>query len=66
METDTTPKTPPEIEQNIEDWKKSVTSSDALGENAIAGTGIMLDGLRTIRSWTLWRSILMQLHLEMN
>lgn len=46
VETDTTPKTPPEIEQNIEDWKKSVTSSDALGENAIAGTGIMLDEIK--------------------
>lgn len=44
--TDTTPKTPPEIEQNIEDWKKSVTSNDALGENAIAGTGIMLDEIK--------------------
>ena len=46
VETDTTPKTPPEIEQNIEDWKKSVTSNDALGENAIAGTGIMLDEIK--------------------
>ena len=46
VETDTTPKTPPEIEQDIEDWKKSVTSSDALGENAIAGTGIMLDEIK--------------------
>ena len=44
--TDTTPKTPPEIEQNIEDWKKSVTSNDALGEKAIAGTGIMLDEIK--------------------
>lgn len=42
VETDTTPQAPPEIEQDIEDWKDSVTSSDALGKNAIAGTGIML------------------------
>jgi GH35 family endo-1,4-beta-xylanase len=40
--TDTTPKTPPEIEQNIKDWKDSVISDDALGKDAIAGTGIML------------------------
>ena len=44
--TDTTPKTPPEIEQNIEDWKKSVTSNDALGKDAIAGTGIILDEIK--------------------
>ena len=42
VETDTTPKAPPEIEKNIEDWKDSVTSDDALGKDAIAGTGIML------------------------
>ena len=42
VETDTTPKTPPEIEKDIKDWKKSVTSNDALGKDAIAGTGIML------------------------
>ena len=42
VETDTTPQTPPEIEQNIEDWKESVTSNDALGKDAIAGTGIIL------------------------
>ena len=42
VETDTTPKTPPEIEQDIEDWKDSVTSDDALGKDSIAGTGIML------------------------
>lgn len=44
--TDTTPKTPPEIEQNIKDWKDSVTSDDALGKKAIAGTGIMLDEIK--------------------
>ena len=43
VETDTTPKAPPEIEQNIEDWKNSVTSDDALGKDAIAGTAIMSD-----------------------
>ena len=42
VETDTTPKAPPEIEKDIEDWKDSVTSDDALGKDAIAGTGIML------------------------
>ena len=42
VETDTTPQAPPEIEQDIEDWKDSVTSNDALGKDAIAGTGIML------------------------
>ena len=42
VETDTTPKAPPEIEKDIEDWKDSVISNDALGKNAIAGTGIML------------------------
>nr|WP_317350686.1 endo-1,4-beta-xylanase [uncultured Agathobacter sp.] len=42
VETDTTPKAPPEIEKDIEDWKDSVTSNDALGKDAIAGTGIML------------------------
>ena len=39
--TDTTPQAPPEIEQDIEDWKDSVTSDDALGKDAIAGTAIM-------------------------
>ena len=44
VETDTTPKTPPEIEQNIEDWKKICPQAVMLLEkNAIAGTGIMLD-----------------------
>ena len=42
VETDTTPKAPPEIEKDIEDWKDSVISDDALGKDAIAGTGIML------------------------
>ena len=42
VETDTTPKAPPEIEKDIVDWKDSVTSDDALGKDAIAGTGIML------------------------
>ena len=42
VETDTTPQAPPEIEQDIEDWKDSVISNDALGKDAIAGTGIML------------------------
>ena len=42
VETDTTPKAPPEIEKDIEDWKDSVISNDALGKDAIAGTGIML------------------------
>ena len=42
VETDTTPKAPPEIEKDIEDWKDSVLSDDALGKDAIAGTGIML------------------------
>ena len=49
VEADTTPKTPPErIEQNIEGLEKiSVTEAvDALGENAIAGTGIMLDEIK--------------------
>ena len=46
VETDTTPQAPPEIEQNIEDWKKSVTSNDALGKDAIAGTGIILDEIK--------------------
>ncbi|WP_455720084.1 endo-1,4-beta-xylanase [Agathobacter sp.] len=41
VETDTTPQTPPEIEQDIADWKDSVTSSEALGKDAIAGTAIM-------------------------
>ena len=41
VETDTTPKAPPEIEQDIKDWKESVTSDDALGKDAIAGTAIM-------------------------
>ncbi len=41
VETDTTPQAPIEIEQDIEDWKDSVTSSDALGKDAIAGTAIM-------------------------
>lgn len=41
VETDTTPQTPPEIEQDIADWKDSVTSSEALGKAAIAGTAIM-------------------------
>ncbi len=41
VETDTTPQATPEIEQDIEDWKDSVTSSDALGKDAIAGTAIM-------------------------
>ena len=44
--TDTTPKTPPEIEQDIKDWKESVTSNDALGKDAIAGTGIILDEIK--------------------
>ena len=42
VETDTTPQAPPEIEKDIEDWKDSVLSDDALGKDAIAGTGIML------------------------
>ena len=42
VETDTTPQAPPEIEQDIKDWKDSVISDDALGKDAIAGTGIML------------------------
>ena len=46
VETDTTPQAPPEIEQNIEDWKASVISDDALGKDAIAGTGIMLDEIK--------------------
>lgn len=41
VETDTTPKAPPEIEKDIEDWKDSVISNDALGKDAIAGTAIM-------------------------
>ncbi len=41
VETDTTPQAPLEIEPDIEDWKDSVTSSDALGKDAIAGTAIM-------------------------
>ncbi len=41
VETDTTPQAPLDIEQDIEDWKDSVTSSDALGKDAIAGTAIM-------------------------
>ena len=32
VETDTTPKAPPEIEKDIEDWKDSVISDDALGK----------------------------------
>ena len=46
VETDTTPQTPPEIEQDIKDWKESVTSNDALGKDAIAGTGIILDEIK--------------------
>ena len=46
VETDTTPQAPPEIEQNIKDWKESVTSNDALGKDAIAGTGIILDEIK--------------------
>ena len=46
VETDTTPQAPPEIEQDIKDWKESVTSNDALGKDAIAGTGIILDEIK--------------------
>ena len=46
VETDTTPQAPPEIEQDIKDWKDSVISDDALGKDAIAGTGIMLDEIK--------------------
>ncbi len=66
VETDTTPQAPPEIEQDIEDWKDSVTSNDALGKDAIAGTGIMLSEITDDTLMKLVEKRLMQLHLEMN
>lgn len=41
VETDTTPKAPPEIEKDIPDWKNTIASADGLGSDAIAGTAIM-------------------------
>ena len=36
----------PEIEQNIPDWKDTITAADALGSDGIAGAGINIDEIK--------------------
>ena len=50
----------PEIEQNIPDWRDSVTDADALGTDAIAGTAIMSNEITDETLMELVRSILMR------